>query len=142
MIDKFSFGFELFETFHDMCFILSHEGEILELNNSASETLELEKNVAIGMNFFDFIDKSDREKFRLVFTDSIINSSKGSIFAKWNINQRETDLSISISPITNKEEGNQNLFFILAKDFTEQRKKKLIFSVSIMWLKTLLTHYK
>jgi PAS domain S-box-containing protein len=125
MIKNFRFGFELFESFHDMCFILSHDGEILELNKTATETLGSEKNAVMGSNFFDFIDKSDREKFRLIFTDTIINSRNGNIFTKWNINQREIDLDIAISPVENNEVENKKLFFVLAKDLTVQKRKEI-----------------
>jgi PAS domain S-box-containing protein len=125
MIKNFRFGFELFESFHDMCFILSHDGEILELNKTATETLGSEKNAVIGSNFFDLIDKSDREKFRLIFTDTIINSRNGNIFTKWNINQREIDLDIAISPVENNEVENKKLFFVLARDLTVQKRKEI-----------------
>ncbi len=125
MNNNFSFGFDLFESFDEMCFILSNEGLIIELNKTAVETLGSEKGALIGSIFIDLIEKSDREKFRLIFTDTIINSSKGSIHVKWNINERELEIFISIIPIENAGEGNQNLFFILAKDLTEQKKKEL-----------------
>jgi len=108
-----------------MCFILSHEGEILELNKAASEILESEKGEIIGKNFLDLIDKSDKEKFRLIFTDTIINSRNGNIFAKWNINKRELDLDITISPVPTTEEKSQHLFFILARDLTEQKRNEI-----------------
>lgn len=125
MIKNLGFGFELFECFNDMCFILSHEGEILELNKAASEILESEKGEIIGKNFLDLIDKSDKEKFRLIFTDTIINSRNGNIFAKWNINKRELDLDITISPVPTTEEKSQHLFFILARDLTEQKRNEI-----------------
>ena len=122
---KFNFGFDLFENFHDMCFILSHEGEILELNKTASDLSETDKNGINGKNFLDFIDISDRERFRLIFTDCLINSRTGNIFVKWNINNREFDLSISITPIVNKDNGTPDLLFILARDLTEQKRKEI-----------------
>lgn len=122
---NFSFGFELFESFNDMCFIVSHEGEILEINRTVSEALETEKDAIIGKNFIDLIDKSDREKFRLIFTESIINSKNGNIYAKWNFSQRGYDLNISIAPVIDRDKDKPDLFFILARDLTEQKRKEI-----------------
>jgi PAS domain S-box-containing protein len=122
---NFNFGFELFENFQDMCFILSHEGEILETNKTVTETLEIEKDAVIGKNFIDLIDRLDKEKFRLIFTECIINSKNGNIFAKWNFYQRQFDLNISIIPVIKKDEGKLDLFFINARDLTEQKRKEI-----------------
>ena len=125
MIKKISFGFELFECFHDMCFILSHEGDILDLNKSAADMLLLEKTQSIGKCFYDIVDKADREKFRLVFTDSIINSKNENIFIKCKIEKKEIDLDLSIIPVADSEEEKQTTYFILARDLTEQKRKEI-----------------
>jgi PAS domain S-box-containing protein len=125
MSNKYSFGFDLFESFNDMCFVLSSTGEVLDLNNSASYTLERNNESLLGKNFIDLIESEYKEKFRLLFTNSIIESRKIDIFAVIDMKDRLIEVDILIIPV--KTEGKQGpyVYFIIAEDVTEQKKKEL-----------------
>lgn len=125
MNKKYSFDFDLFECFKDMCFILSGDGTILNLNKSATEILKSKKETIIGQNFIDLVDNSHREKFRLTFTNSIMEAKSESIFSIIHINNQTIDLNISIIPTKGEGKDKPYLYFILGKDITEQRKKEL-----------------
>src|ERR1017187_5965038 len=125
MNNNFSFGFDLFESFDDMCFMLSMNGEILKLNKSASNALNPGDESFIGKNFIDLMESSYKEKFRLIFTDCVVQSRSGNTFAVIQPNNKMIDISISIIPIKGEGEEKPYNYFILARDITEQRKKEL-----------------
>ena len=125
MNDNYSFDFELFESFKDMCFILSSTGEVLNLNKSASNLLNSAKDSIKGKNFIDLMETSYKEKFRLVFTNCVMQTMSGSTFSVIYLNNRWIDVNISITPTRCLGNEKPYLYFILAKDITEQRKKEL-----------------
>jgi PAS domain S-box-containing protein len=125
MNNKYSFGFELFESFNDMCFIITNEGEILNINQFASELLATEKTTVIGESFYDLMQSTYREKFRLTFTTCVVESRSGSLFAIFDWNGHSIDVNISITPSKFMGEDKPFLYFILAKDITELRKKEI-----------------
>ena len=125
MNNNYSFGFELFEGFNDMCFILSATGEVLNLNKSATDLLKPGNESIIGKNFIDLMGNSYKEKFRLIFTNCVIQTTSGSIFSVIHLNNRFIDVNISIIPTNCQGNEKPYLYFILAKDITEQRKKEL-----------------
>jgi PAS domain S-box-containing protein len=124
MNNKYSFEFELFESFHDMCFILSSTGEILKLNNAAISALPSDESI-LGMNFIDQMEAAYREKFRLIFTNCVMNSKSGSTFSVINLNKKLIDVNILIIPAKSEEKEHPYIYFVLAKNITEQRKKEL-----------------
>ena len=118
MNNNYSFGFDLFESFNDMCFILSATGEVLNLNKSAADLLKPGNESIIGKNFIDLMGSSYKEKFRLIFTNCVKQIASGSIFSVIHLNNLLIDVNISIIPT--KCHGNEKsyLYFILAKDIT------------------------
>ncbi|MDR3609899.1 MAG: PAS domain S-box protein [Ignavibacteriaceae bacterium] len=125
MNNKYSFGFELFESFHDMCFILSSTGEILKINNSAHDALLSNGTIIIGTNFIDLMETTFKEKFRLIFTNCVMNSKSESVYSVIALDKELIDVSILIIPSKNKEKEQPEIYFIIAKNITEQRKKEL-----------------
>src|ERR1035437_5541008 len=125
MNNKYSFGFDLFESFNDMCLILSSTGEVLELNNSASNSLERNNESLIGKSFIDLIETEYKEKFRLIFTNSVIESKRRNIFAVIDMNNSLIEVNILIIPIKTEGKEGPNVYFITAEDVTEQKKKEL-----------------
>lgn len=116
---KFDFGF--FDRFHNMCFIVSPEGEILEKNNMAHEKL----NSFTDKNFFELFEKKDKDKFIKIFNDSVLNDKNEEIETKFIIDNKTIDVDIFITPNIDSSEENKNSCFILAKDITEQKQKEL-----------------
>ena len=125
MNDNFRFDFELFESFSDMCFILSATGEVLKLNKSAFKFFKPGNESIIGKGFIDLMENSYKEKFRLIFTDCVIETKSENIFSVINLNNSLIDVNILIIPFNSHGNEIPLLFFILAKDITEQRKKEL-----------------
>jgi PAS domain S-box-containing protein len=125
MNNNYIFGFDVFESFSDMCFILSADGEIVKLNKSASEALKSDNETLLGRNFIDLLDSSYKEKFRLIYTDCIIQNRNGNTFSVIDHNDQLIDINISIIPTKCLGEDKPYNYFVLARDITEQRKKEL-----------------
>jgi PAS domain S-box-containing protein len=125
MNNNYKFSFDLFESFDDMCFILSADGEIVKLNKSASGALKSDNESLIGKNFIDLLESSYREKFRLIYTDCVIQNRNGSTFSVIQLNDQMIDVNISIIPTKCMGEDKPYNYFVLARDITEQRKKEL-----------------
>jgi len=125
MNNNYSIGFDLFESFEDMCFILSSTGEVLKINNKASELLKSNDNPVVGKNFIDLMESSYKEKFRLIFTNCVMQVMSTEIFSAIHLNNQLIDLNITIIPTRCQGNEKPYLYFILAKDITEQRKKEL-----------------
>jgi PAS domain S-box-containing protein len=125
MNNNYSFGFDLFEKFDDMCFILSATGEILNLNKSAYYILKSGNGSIIGKNFIDLMEISYRERFRLIFTNCVIQVTNGSTFSVIHLNNQLIEVNILIIPTKCHGDEKPYIYFILAKDITEQRKKEL-----------------
>lgn len=51
MIKNYKFDFNLFDSFQDMCFIISEKGEILILNKAVYDTLKFTPGNLVGQNF-------------------------------------------------------------------------------------------
>lgn len=125
MNSNYSFGFELFESFDDMCFILSSDGKIVKTNESASKVLNSDNDLLYEMNFIDLMENSYKEKFRLFYTDCVIQSRSGNTYAVIQLNGQLIDVNISIIPVKTEGEGKPLKYFVLAKDITDQRRKEL-----------------
>jgi PAS domain S-box-containing protein len=125
MKDKFSFGSELFESFDDMCLIVSAAGEIVDLNKPASISLESDHNLITGKVFADLLEPEYKEKFRLTFTNCIVENRSDNLFAVINNSHKSIDVNLSIIPTKCEGPDKPHLYFIIAKDITEQRKKEL-----------------
>jgi PAS domain S-box-containing protein len=125
MNNNYIFGFDLFESFDDMCFILSADGEIVKLNMSAFKALKSDNESLIGRNFIDLLEGSYKEKFRLIYTDCVIQNRNGSTFSVIQLNDQLLDINISIIPTKCMGENKPYNYFVLVRDITEQRKKEL-----------------
>jgi PAS domain-containing protein len=61
----------------------------------------------------------------LIFTDCVIQTASESTFSVIHINNQLIEVNISITPTKCQGDEKPYLYFLLAKDITEQRKKEL-----------------
>ncbi len=126
MNNTFKFGFDLFETFEDMCFIISATGEILTLNKAVYDTLKFSTGNLVGQNFFDVVEPTFVTKTRLVLTNCIENSVSQSLFTKFKSGPKTLDIDLFMVPYPlNSIDKNVNEIFILARDVTDARLKEI-----------------
>ena len=79
---NFTFGFDIFENFQGMCFILSDKGVILDSNKSASENLKRSNDELEGTDFLEIFEKSQRTIISEVFKNCLINKKSVNVPAQ------------------------------------------------------------
>jgi len=121
MYDNFKFDFKIFDNFHDMCFIISHNGVILNFNSTVKETFGFDKKDIINKKLFDFIDEPYLEKSKSIVNNHL--ETKGeNIFVKIRGKTGLVDADLTYMPFTYN--GKRNIF-ILARDITADKNKEL-----------------
>ena len=126
MNKEFKFDFELFESFLDMCFVISNDGKILALNNAVLSTLKIVESNLAGQNFFDFVEPSFIAKTKSVFSQCINNNRDANTYSKFKSGDRIYDVDLFFSPYSflNKQSGSIECF-VLAKDITAVRQREI-----------------
>lgn len=119
MNNQFNFTFDLFETFSDLCFIVSPDGSIAEVNQTAADSLEKSKDSILNENFFNLIEKPSREKVKLLFTNVFNDNKPEKFFSKVISGKKELDINFFVS------KNSDNTIFVFGRDVTEERKKEI-----------------
>ncbi len=126
MNNNFQFDFNLFETFEDMCFVISGRGEILNLNKAVYDTLKFSAGNLVGQNFFDIVEPTFVTKTKLVITNCIEDSKSQNLFTKFKSVQQVYDINLFMVPYKTNDDGNDNSkVFIIARDITDERLKEI-----------------
>ncbi len=120
---KFKFDFDLFEKFQDMFFIVSKDGEILDLNKTVYDTLKITNNNLIHQNIFDLIEPAFVGRAKLLLKNCIDENKNENLFTKFNTGSKIFDINLFLSPFGDLSGNNLNCF-ILARDVTDQRTKE------------------
>ncbi|OIP59720.1 MAG: hypothetical protein AUK34_07470 [Ignavibacteria bacterium CG2_30_36_16] len=124
MNKKYKFDFELLNSFPEMCFIVSNEGAILDVNQPAVSKLKLNKKYLPKITFFDLIEESHHEK-TLKFISNFFNSGKSdSIVSKLKAKNGALDVQFYFSQFSDRGD-NSKYCFVLAKDITDEKKKDI-----------------
>ena len=121
MYDNFKFDFKIFNNFHDMCFIISHNGVILNFNSTVKETLGFNKIDIINKKLFDFIDEPYLEKSKSIVNNHL-ETKGGNIFVKIKRKTGLVDADLTYMPFTYN--GKRNIF-VLARNITEDKNKEI-----------------
>ncbi len=117
---KIEFGFELFNNFKDLYFLIDENGDILRANKTVKDFYapdEIE-----GKNFYKLVEITHREKVKLQLLECFRSEENIELFLVLNTKDSTIDLVANTSVI----KQNENCYLLLqAKDITEQRKKEL-----------------
>lgn len=119
---KFTFGFDIFENFQGMCFILSDKGSILDSNRSATQYLEKQKEALADSDFFEIFESDYREKVINTFNTSLKDGESYSIPAQIKVKENTYSFNLVFTPFNDPEETNIKFLFALARDITAQKK--------------------
>ncbi len=126
MNKEFKFNFELFESFLDMCFIISESGEILTLNNAVYDTLKIVDSTLAGQNFFDLVEPSFIPKTKSLFGECIKSRKEKSTYSKFKSGGRIYDVDLFFMPYPfQTKQSKQKSCFVLAKDITAVRQREI-----------------
>ncbi len=126
MNKKFRFDFELFDSFQDMCFVVSRSGEILMLNRAVYDTLKFTSGNLTGSNFFDLIEPTFIPKAKQLLGECIDENQNKNAYLKFNCCGKNFDVNLDFIPHSSAEKQDKGKdCFILAKDITDQRIKEI-----------------
>ncbi|HKI78615.1 MAG TPA: PAS domain S-box protein [Ignavibacteriaceae bacterium] len=119
---NFTFGFDIFENFQGMCFILSNQGLILDSNKSASDYLRKSKEELLDSNFFEIFESPLKEKLIGTFEKCLRNSETSNIPAQMTVGGIKLSLNLVFTPFADKGNPSIKYLFALARDISEQKK--------------------
>lgn len=118
-------GFELFDSFPDMYFMLDVNGQIMNLNLQAKKLITANIKPALS-NFLDLLDLCNREEVNNIFFQCISFGKDASIESQFLIGQKEIDVNISFSFQKLILNGNKKEYvFAVVKDITEIKAREV-----------------
>ena len=122
----FNFDFDLFNSLQDMCFILSAEGEILDVNISGAIKLGVPLNQIEGKKFCSIIEPEFQDDVRSTFESCVKFDRSGNVNGKFISPEKNVDVNIVFTPtqqVVGKEE--RTYFFVMAHDITAEKEKEM-----------------
>ncbi|MGE5807163.1 MAG: PAS domain S-box protein [Ignavibacteria bacterium] len=126
MQSKFTFTFDLFDNFQGMCFILSGDGKILDINKSVSINLKKTSEDLIGLNFFSIIDSSYSTKTEQIFKKCMTENRAMTIPCKFQAADSLLSVNLFFKPYMENGAAKPSEFcFALARDITEEKKMEM-----------------
>lgn len=124
MKNDFNFKFDLFDGFPEMYFLVSNEGEILDLNKSGKTFTGLTANAG-NTNFTELIELSDREKVLKNLKKCTKKKNVCNFETKFHVKNKSIPVKLTYSILqTNDKNKNQDRIFIVARDISEEKKKE------------------
>jgi PAS domain S-box-containing protein len=121
-IKNFTFGFDIFENFQGMCFILSDKGIILDSNTSASQNLKISNNALEGKNFFEIFEPSQKTIILDVFNNCLIDKKSTNVPTRITVQNSALFFNLVFTPFCDKDNPSIWYCFALARDITAQKK--------------------
>ena len=126
MPSKFTFTFDLFDNFQGMCFILSGDGKILDINKSASINLKKNSEDLLGLNFFSIIDSSCSTKTEQIFKKCMAENKAMNIPCKFQAADTLLSVNLFLKPyLENADAKPAEYCFVLSRDITEEKKMEM-----------------
>jgi len=108
-----------------MFLILDETGSILQMNNSALTKLKPFLVKINSQNIFSLLTESAKNKIKTTFNDCSNKSGCNSFISQFILDEiLDIEFSVSLFP-TNNSATADKLYFILARDITEQKQKEL-----------------
>lgn len=122
----FKFDFDLFNSLQDMCFILSDEGEILDVNISGAIKLGVPLNQIEGKKFCSIIEPEFSDDVKSTFETCVKYNRSGNVNGKFISPEKNVDVNIVFTP-TKQEVGKKEklYFFVMAHDITAEKEKEM-----------------
>lgn len=120
-MNNFNFNFSLFDNFPEMYFLINSNGEIIQINKVASETLN--QTVEKAEIFFDYIELCDRTNSEKIFRKAIADSVSKEIETRLFINRNYLNVKITFIPL-NYSENKEQYSLVYVRDISEEKAKE------------------
>ncbi len=121
---KTIFNFDLFDSFPDLCLLISKEGKILEANSLAIKTLEKNRTQILKRSFFDFVLDSEKKNAKSKFESAKKNGGSEKFYTKFKTDKSLLDISLFFANFeSNSATDSAKKYFVFARDISEQMQK-------------------
>ncbi len=119
------FSFDLFDSFPDLCFLITEKGKIVEANSIAVNLICEDKNQIINNNFFDFIPDAEKLHVKAKFEATKNNQDSEKFYTKLKSEKKiiEVSLFFAIFDSSLTDNNNEAIYFVFARDISEQMAK-------------------
>ena len=116
-----TFDFKIFDSIPDICFLISEDFKIIDLNKIAREKFCNNSNL-VDCNFLNLVDPSQVEKTKGTLINCINeNKSKYLSIKLGSSNKQVIETNITLTPY----QKNEKNIFVFAKDITEEKSNEL-----------------
>src|SRR5690606_36082223 len=123
MNNSLTFGFDLFDGFPEMCFLVDRTGKIEMMNLAAENKLNL--NGSKPELFFDYVELCDRNDSETLFRNSYKLNRTGSIQTRLFINRALIDVHLTFIPYNKIDDAAEKRIFVSVRDISEEKRKEL-----------------
>ncbi len=118
------FSFDLFDSFPDLCFLITDEGRIIEANLVAVNLICEDKNQIINNKFFDFVPETEKLHVKVKFEAAKNNQDSEKFYTKLKFNKKIIDASLFFANFeSNTTENSAKKYFVFVRDISEQMAK-------------------
>lgn len=122
MIKNFTFGLEFFDSFEQMCFIISQKGKILYKNKAA---LQIITTTSGNENFISFFSENDHPQIKERLTKCIDNEISLNFESNIIIQNKAISAEINLYPIKKEAaSAKDNLCFAIVNDISQKKAKE------------------
>ena len=119
---NFTFGFDIFENFQGMCFILSDKAIILDTNKSVAENLKRSNDELEGTIFFEIFEESQRNVIAKVFKNCLIDKKSANLPTQIVVQNSPLSFNLVFTPFCDQDDPSTWYCFALARDITAEKK--------------------
>ena len=110
----------------DMCFVISPEGNILEMNTRVEKLLGYQKSQLRNKSFDRIVHQASHQQFHLALQQCVVEDSmqkmEGGVLTQ---SGEAMDVELFISPYHNENRQLKNVCCILVRDISEKKQKEL-----------------
>ena len=122
MTNDLKFDFSLFDAIPDICFLVSEDFRIVNVNKTAEEKVGCNNGKLISSNFLELVDVPYVEKTKTALANCLNGSKSENINIRLCCNKEKLiDANITLT----RYQKNEKNIFIFIKDVTEEKSKEL-----------------
>lgn len=118
---EIKFGFELFDNFYGMCFILDNKGNIIRSNISAEKYLQKKAEELNHICFFDIFSENDKQEIKNCFFKSLNENKSNNLSTNLKIENKTWNFNLLFSPCYLNGKKSPQFCFANARDITEKK---------------------
>ena len=117
----FKFGFELFDDFYGMCFILDGEGKIIKSNKAAEKYLLKTEKEINDTSLFEIFEDDKKNEIRECFNRAISEHKSNDVSTTITVGDKTWNFNLLFSPCCDDLTEPAKHCFANARDITEKK---------------------